>query len=152
MRPNVALFVCVPFLLIAACAVPAPPQPTASVSAPTTVTSAAAAATPEALIVRFDYGNAALAPAGIAVVDQAARLFREGNPVVMTVSGHSDRQGREYENLLLSARRAETVKQALVARGIPAARLQLEAFGISEPAVPTDPDAPQNRRVVITWR
>ena len=81
-------------------------------------------------------GNARqLAPAGIAVLDQAARLFREGNPVVMTVSGHSDRQGREYENLLLSARRAETVKQALVARGIPAARLRNHWMARIDPPV-----------------
>jgi outer membrane protein OmpA-like peptidoglycan-associated protein len=44
------------------------------------------------------------------------------------------------------------VKDALVARGIPADRLELVAYGVAEPAVPADPTAAENRRVVISWR
>ena len=144
------LVVCLPFLLVA-CALPDRVQ-LASRPQPTPVTSTPAPASPESLVVTFNSASAVLAPAGVAVVDHAARLFREGNPIVMTVSGHSDARGAEYPNLLLSARRAEVVKQALVARGIPGTRLQVRALGISEPAITANPSAEENRRVVITWR
>lgn len=85
-------------------------------------------------------------------LDQAARLYREGNPAVMFVTGHSDSRGSEYPNLLLSAERAKAAKEALVARGIPANRLQLQAMGSSLPRDPNTPPAQDNRRVVITWR
>jgi OOP family OmpA-OmpF porin len=54
------------------------------------------------------------------VVDQAARLYPEGNPHVMLVVGHTDTKGDELYNLYLSARRAGAVKGTLAARGIPA--------------------------------
>ena len=102
--------------------------------------------------VTFPNGTAQISPAVASELDTAARLFRDVNPVRMFVSGHSDNVGDEYANLLLSARRAQIVKQALVQRGIPADRLLLQAFGTSEPAVASDGAAPENRRVTVTWR
>jgi outer membrane protein OmpA-like peptidoglycan-associated protein len=54
----------------------------------------------------------------------------------------------------LSARRAETVGQALIERGIPAEDISLEAMGEEDPLVPTEDGVPepQNRRVVIQFR
>ena len=143
-------------LLAAGCATSPPPAQQASSAPPPAAQPAAAPAKPAAgadsLQVLFDVNSAALSPAADGVIDHAARLFREGNPVVMTVAGHSDRDGSELGNLILSAKRAATVKQALVARGIPDRRLELLAFGVTEPAMPDNPTAPDNRRVVITWR
>ncbi len=48
--------------------------------------------------------------------------------------------------------RAWTVKQALVARGIPPDRVMIQALGASDPANAADPRAPENRRVLIKWR
>ena len=70
----------------------------------------------------------------------------------MTVARHSDRTGAGLTNLFLSGRRAAVVKEALVARAIPADRLELVAYGIPEPAVPGNPTALDNRRMVIGWR
>jgi OOP family OmpA-OmpF porin len=102
--------------------------------------------------VLFPDGGATITPAADKQLDLAARLFRDANPVLMFTTGHSDRSGDEYRNLLLSARRAEAVKRALVARGIPADRLLVQALGESELANTSDPDAAENRRVTITWR
>ena len=60
--------------------------------------------------------------------------------------------GSEFNNLLLSARRAEAVKQGLLARGIPADRVKVQALGASDPVNASDPTSPENRRVVIQWR
>jgi outer membrane protein OmpA-like peptidoglycan-associated protein len=142
--------------IAAACAATTPAGQDAASTPPATAATAsakpAAPAAADSLQVLFDVDSAALSGSGNDVIDHAARLFREGNPVVMTVAGHADGDGAELPNLILSARRAAAVKQALVARGIPGDRLELVALGVAEPAVTANPTAPQNRRVVITWR
>ena len=66
--------------------------------------------------------------------------------------GIRNRLADEYNNLLLSAQRAEAVKRGLVARGIPADKLLLQAFGQSDAANKANPTAAENRRVIVTWR
>jgi outer membrane protein OmpA-like peptidoglycan-associated protein len=115
---------------------------------------AGAAAAPDSLSVYFDPGSAALSQASLAVLDQAARTYREGKPIIMLVSGASDSTGPAAANPHLSQVRAANVLQGLVARGIPVERFQVLAKGKTEPAVPA-PDGtaePRNRRVQITWR
>ena len=53
--------------------------------------------------------------------------------VLMFSTGHTDRNGDEFANILLSAKRAEAVKKGLVARGIPADRLLIQALGGERP-------------------
>jgi OOP family OmpA-OmpF porin len=88
------------------------------------------------------------------VLDQAARLFREGNPLVMIVTGQTDSAGDAEHNLSLSIQRADTVAKALVSRGIPASRLQVLGKGESEPLVHSADSVavPENRVAIISWR
>jgi outer membrane protein OmpA-like peptidoglycan-associated protein len=85
-------------------------------------------------------------------LNHAARLFRDGNPIVMIVSGGTDAVGSPVQNLLLSENRAKAVLRALIARGIPAERFQVLAKGETDPAVESGEAEPKNRRVEITWR
>ncbi len=75
-------------------------------------------------------------------------------PRSLLVVGHTDRTGTAAYNMKLSARRAETVGQALVDRGIPGRSHRLEAKGEEDPLVPTEDGVPepQNRRVVIQFQ
>jgi OOP family OmpA-OmpF porin len=100
------------------------------------------------LTVLFNGGNAALTSTGHQVVNHAVAQYQSGQPIMLTVVGHADSKGSEYNNLLLSAQRAENVKLALVHGGVPPQNIQIQAVGISEPAS-NDPHASANRRVVI---
>lgn len=133
---------------------PPPSVPPAAKPAPAAVAEAAAPAkdTKDQIEISFPSGGTSLTPEADRKLDYAARLFRDANPVLMFTSGHADMSGDEYANLILSARRAAVVKKALVARGIPADRLLLQALGTSEPANSSGPNDPANRRVVVTWR
>jgi len=117
-------------------------------------TPAPAAAAPEALVLHFDLGSTAVREQDRAVLDQASRLYRDGHPVVMIVSGSADSVGSPESNLLISQQRAATVLRGLVARGIPAERFQLLAKGETDPVVPARQGIAQaeNRRVEIRWR
>ena len=142
------------------CASPNAASPNAAASVPSVAPPATPTSTGEEvsavaenhITVTFPRGGTVLTPAANHQLDLAARLFRDANPVVMFTTGYSDPVGDEYHNLLLSAQRAESVKRALVARGIPAQRLLVQALGESELANREDPGAAENRRVVVTWR
>lgn len=148
-------------LLIGACggaiAQRADPQPSPStgpVSAPAPGGTSEGADPAGKLVLLFATGQAALNARNEAILDQASRLYREGRPIIMIVSGSTDAVGSPVENLLLSQRRATAVARGLVARGIPAERTQILAKGETNAAVPTPRGVPeaQNRRVEITWR
>lgn len=142
---------------LGACAQRETPPPQAAAApppaAPAPAPKAAAPAEPEALYVYFTPKSARLDQSAMAVVDHAARLYREGHPSVMLVAGHADRTGKEFPNVVLSAKRAEAVKRAMVARGIPETALAIRADGWSDPPVPGPPDHPEpkNRVSVVTW-
>ncbi|HCN04138.1 MAG TPA: hypothetical protein DIS79_00840, partial [Bacteroidetes bacterium] len=65
--------------------------------------------------------------------------------------GHTDNIGGKEYNDTLSLRRAESVKQALVYRGISAKRLRTRGFGFTVPVAPNDSDTNRalNRRTVF---
>lgn len=65
------------------------------------------------------------------------------------VAGHTDAQGNPRYNQQLSLRRAETVKQFLVAHGIDARRLDTIGYGSQHLLEPDHPNDARNRRVEI---
>jgi len=107
---------------------------------------------PDSIIVFFDNGSAKMHTDDLALLDKAARLYRDGHPILMTVSAGADATGSPVKNLHLSQERADAVFQGLVARGIPADRFQIVAKGQTDPAVQADGQEPKNRRAEITWK
>ena len=65
------------------------------------------------------------------------------------VEGHADASGTPAVNLELSQRRAEAAKQYLVDKGVKADLLLAVGVGAAEPKPGTNPQSPENRRVVI---
>ncbi|MDR0874341.1 MAG: OmpA family protein [Prevotellaceae bacterium] len=69
-----------------------------------------------------------------------------------TVWGHTDERGSDAYNQKLSERRAKAIAKELEKRGIPKAKLHVQGFGESNPAVPnaeTEEQHAQNRRVIV---
>jgi outer membrane protein OmpA-like peptidoglycan-associated protein len=109
---------------------------------------------PSSLVLHFEPGSATVRQQDVPLLDQASRLYRAGNPIVMIVTGSADTTGSAAVNLRLSQLRANNVLQGLVSRGIPVERFQVMAKGQTDLVVPTPPDTAEerNRRVEITWR
>lgn len=106
---------------------------------------------PLSFTVYFDYKKASLLPAAETLIREAARRALENDIDIVTVSGNTDTVGSDAYNQRLSARRAEAVRRALIAAGIPADRIRTEALGETNLAKPTADEVrePLNRRVEI---
>ena len=142
-------------MAIAQQADPAPVNaPSASVTAPAPGGASEGGEPAGKLVLLFATGSAAVDAQNVAVLDKASRLYREGKPIIMIVSGSTDTTGSAAQNLLLSQERADAVARGLLARGIPAGRTQILAKGETNLPVPTPQGVAeaQNRRVEITWR
>ena len=104
-------------------------------------------------LVFFAWDQATLTPVALTVLDQVQADFALGKPVRVIIAGHADRSGPESYNQELSERRARAVAQALGQRGIAASTMKVEAYGETQPRVPTADGVrePQNRRVEIVF-
>lgn len=84
----------------------------------------------------FAFDKAALKAEGKAALDEAADKIK-ANPeiTVVIVTGHTDRIGSDAYNQKLSERRANQVKDYLIAQGVNGSLIQAEGKGESEPVV-----------------
>jgi len=106
---------------------------------------------PGTYIVLFDFDKSNINQAGQAVINQVLADAAKQGGVHISATGHADRSGPEDYNMALSLRRADSVREALIAGGVPADAITVAGRGESEPAVPT-PDGVKeqaNRRVEI---
>lgn len=78
-------------------------------------------------------------------------LLKENPKLVIRIIGHTDDVGSVAANIKLSQGRANSVKQAMVKRGISSSRIQTQGKGESDPVVANDSDEHRqmNRRVEI---
>ena len=130
---------------------PAAPQPVAAPAPPPPVVAPPAPPPVQAFIVYFDTGRATLTPQGRSVADDAVATFKRSNATHVTIAGFTDTVGSARLNEGLSRRRAEAVRDYLVAHGVPLSEMAVNWHGETDLRVPTGNDVPQsqNRRVEI---
>ena len=104
--------------------------------------------------VYFDAGGTVLTAESQQVMGDvlADALARSGGDIVIT--GHTDTVGAGASNDVLSAQRAQQVRQILIDRQFPAERIEAAGRGERDLAVPTadEVEEPRNRRVAIEVR
>jgi peptidoglycan-associated lipoprotein len=98
----------------------------------------------------FDLDKSAIKPEGQTTLQRQADWLKKYANFTVTIEGHCDERGTREYNLALGERRADAVKKALVALGIPANRLKTISYGKERPAVLGSNEAAwaQNRRGV----
>lgn len=146
--PAMAIAECDPDL-VAKVEAPAPTPAPAAAPAPAPAPAPAAAPVPapapkpvpqkmtlgaEAL---FDFDKSVLRPEGKAKLDDIASKVGSIKLEVIIAVGHADRFGADAYNQKLSERRAEAVKDYLIAKGVEANRIYTEGKGSKQPV--TDP-------------
>lgn len=98
----------------------------------------------------FGYDRFDLTPEARATLEKQAQWINQYAGLSLTVEGHSDERGTREYNLALGERRANSVKNYLIALGVDAARVETISYGKERPAVPGSDDTSyaQNRRGV----
>ena len=159
--------------MLAACAnqeegVEAPPTAPVEVEETTTVDTgmvdqselnAPAAGSIESLIadvgtdrVFFAFDSSELSADARESLRKGADWLRANDGVAITIEGHCDERGTREYNLALGERRANAVRNYLIALGVSGSRLNTISYGKERPAVlgSTESSWSKNRRAVAT--
>lgn len=97
----------------------------------------------------FDTNSSAIDARGQGVVNTVAYVVANAGPTRVTVLGRTDRVGAPPANMALSQRRADTVRDALIAAGVPSARIDTIWTGeVKQDVTTADNTAEQRNRVV----
>ncbi|RMF52490.1 MAG: hypothetical protein D6750_02180 [Bacteroidetes bacterium] len=101
----------------------------------------------------FDFDKADLRPESEVELEQVVRLLQENPQWRVEVQGHTDSMGTAAYNLALSQRRAEAVRQFLIARGIDVKRIVARGYGATKPLADNRTEAGRalNRRTEIVF-
>jgi len=150
-------------LLLAACA-SKPEDTQASSASGSTTTGAGSAVTTSSIVpgsqqdlaqnvgdrVLFGFDKYDLSPEAQATLERQAAWLRQYPSVTVSVEGHCDERGTREYNLALGERRANSVKNYLVALGVDQNRIQTISYGKERPAVSGSNEEAwaQNRRAV----
>ncbi|WP_408586834.1 OmpA family protein, partial [Novosphingobium sp.] len=104
-------------------------------------------------IVFFDWDKSDITPEAATILDNAVTAYGNCASVPIMLAGYTDRSGTPKYNLGLSSRRNASVQSYLTSHGVPSAAISSQAFGESNPRVPTADGVRelQNRRVEITY-
>ena len=111
----------------------------------------------ESLALYFEYDRAELHPRAKKQLEIVAGLLKSDPNRKLNIAGHTDALGDDSYNVRLSRGRAESVKEQLVALGVPPAQVITEGMGKAQPLGPNqkadgsdDPEGrSKNRRAEI---
>jgi peptidoglycan-associated lipoprotein len=98
----------------------------------------------------FDTDSSELSDQARATLDKQAQWLSNYNRYAFTIEGHADERGTREYNIALGARRAETVREYLVSRGVSGQRMRTISYGKERPVVVCNDIScwSQNRRAV----
>jgi peptidoglycan-associated lipoprotein len=98
----------------------------------------------------FETDQTDLTPQGRATLDKQAQWLAQYSRYSFTVEGHADERGTREYNIALGAKRAQSVREYLIARGIDASRMRTISYGKERPVAVCDDIScwSQNRRAV----
>ena len=99
----------------------------------------------------FDIGSATLKPGAYSEISRVSQVLNQYPDTNIQVAGHTDSTGSDKVNQELSQKRADAVRNYLIANGFPAENIQAVGYGSSKPIGDnaTSKGRQANRRVEI---
>jgi peptidoglycan-associated lipoprotein len=104
-------------------------------------------------IIYFAYDSAEIPAEGQAVVAANARALTGNARIITQLEGHTDERGSREYNIALGERRANSVRQAMIAIGVSSQQIRIVSFGEERPAASSQNEQSYalNRRVEIVY-
>jgi OmpA-OmpF porin, OOP family len=99
--------------------------------------------------VNFEFGKATLTGDSAPILKQAYAAMMVNADVKIVITGHTDNVGSQKSNQILSLKRAQSVRNWLVKKGVASDRMRTAGRGFAEPVASNDTDEgrAQNRRI-----
>lgn len=97
----------------------------------------------------FDSGSSNIKPESFGILDNVAQTLIANQGVAVRIAGHTDSDGASSYNQGLSERRASSVRDYLVNKGVPFNTFTTVGYGEEQPVVPntSSSNKAQNRRI-----
>ena len=101
-------------------------------------------------VIYFDFNAAYLNAAAMDILNEQIAWLQSNPSAVIVVEGHCDERGTREYNLALGEKRANAVKDYMIAQGIDSARIRTISYGKERPDVfgSTEGAWAKNRRAV----
>lgn len=101
--------------------------------------------------VYFKYDKSDILPRSYPLLNEVAQILTDNAEIKIRIEGHTDSRGSDSYNKKLSDRRAASVRQYLMGRGIDGVRMESVGFGEERPIEDNATDAGRaaNRRVEL---
>lgn len=93
----------------------------------------------------FDSGKAELRPESFTELEKLQLLLTQNPSLQVEISGHTDDVGKDTENQILSEKRALSVADYLIKKGINTQNIKVKGYGKTKPIVPNTSE--ENRQI-----
>ncbi|MBZ4193006.1 MAG: peptidoglycan-associated lipoprotein Pal [Candidatus Contendobacter sp.] len=110
-------------------------------------------AVPADRIVYFSFDSADVLPESRTIIEANARKLTKNQRTITQLEGHTDERGSREYNIALGERRANAVRQAMIAMGVTPQQIRVVSYGEERPAGagPDEQTYALNRRVEIVY-
>ena len=100
----------------------------------------------------FDFDRYSLRPEAVRTLDEAVAALQKDPTINVLIEGHTCNIGTAEYNLALGERRANSVRDYLVSRGISASRFRTVSYGEERPKYDNSREETRrlNRRAALT--
>lgn len=104
-------------------------------------------------VVNFDFDRSEIKPEFYDIIKMNADYMSLNTSATVTIKGYCDERGTPEYNLALGERRANAVKNALVAQGVSPSRINVISYGEENPIDPAHNEAAwaKNRRAAFSY-
>jgi outer membrane protein OmpA-like peptidoglycan-associated protein len=99
--------------------------------------------------IRFKKSSRRVDSKGKKTLHKVYNLIKNIDDLTIEIQGHTDRRGKEKLNQWISKKRADSVKEYLIKKGISSKNIQTKGFGESKPLFTDNLHHANNRRVEI---
>ncbi len=99
--------------------------------------------------IQFETGKSVIKKSSYAILDLISSIFIENPDYRVEIQGHTDNVGNPQKNLILSEKRANSVRDYLIGKGVPESQLTAKGYGDTKPIADNKTKAgrAENRRV-----
>jgi outer membrane protein OmpA-like peptidoglycan-associated protein len=97
----------------------------------------------------FEFNESTLLESSFAELNKVCKILTESSNLSVEIVGHTDSIGNAEYNEILSMKRAISVREYLVSKGISASRINCSGMGATKPLLPntTEENRAKNRRI-----